>query len=113
MFSKNTCLLFSLVNYFERIMGTGRFFPPSYSLRLKFYHSLLFNRSEFSNKIVSNRALSVNCLIIGKKMTPILSENRDDVTRSPITASQLPYLASPQTPSLFFPPMNIKTLQNH
>lgn len=62
----------------------------------------LFDRSEFYNKIFPNRALSVRCLIVGRKMTPILSKNRDDVTVSPITATQLPYLPSPQTPSTAF-----------
>lgn len=42
------------------------------------------------------------CLIAERKMTPILSENRNDVTVSPITALQPPYLPSPQTPSSAF-----------
>lgn len=62
----------------------------------------LFDRSEFYNKIFPNRALSVRCLIVGRKMTPILSKNRDDVTVSAITATQPPYLPSPQTPSTAF-----------
>lgn len=62
----------------------------------------LLDRSEFHNKIFPNRALSVRFLIVGRKMTPILSKNRDDVTVSPITATQLPYLPSPQTPSTAF-----------
>lgn len=42
------------------------------------------------------------CLIAERKMTPILSENRNDVTVFPITALQAPYLPSPQTPSRAF-----------
>lgn len=42
------------------------------------------------------------CLIAERKMTPILSENRNDVTMFPITALQPPYLPSPQTPSSAF-----------
>lgn len=41
-------------------------------------------------------------LIAERKMTPILSENRNDVTVFPITALQPPYLPSPQTPSRAF-----------
>lgn len=62
----------------------------------------LFDRSEFYNKIFPNRALSARCLIVGRKMTPILSKNRADVTVSTITATQPPYLPSPQTPSTAF-----------